>query len=95
MIFKFDKKKINLTFSRPSKFNFCCSSIDLVPKKQSGWRIITILSHPLNKSFHDLIDPSICLVKYHTFDDAVSLIARIFFRKNEHFQCISFVACLP
>lgn len=64
---KFDKKKINLTFSRPSKFNFRCSSIDLVPKKQSGWRIITILSHPLNESFHDLIDPSICLVKYHTF----------------------------
>lgn len=49
---KFDKK-INLTFSRPPKSYFRCSSIDVVPKKQSGWRIITILSHPLSESFHD------------------------------------------
>lgn len=50
---KFDKQKLIWTFSRPPKSNFRCSSIVLVPKKQSGWRIITILSHPLSESFHN------------------------------------------
>lgn len=75
-------KEINLgrvlgPFSHPPISNLRCSPIGLVPKKQGGWRMITNLSYPIGESVNNYIDPNICSGKYHTFDDAVSLIASI------------------
>jgi hypothetical protein len=53
--------------------NFRSSPIGLVPKKVLGdFRLIHHLSWPSGTSVNDLIDPSMCSLKYSCFDDAVT-----------------------
>ena len=54
--------------------NLRCSPIGLVPKKLSGWRLITHLSYPPLNSVNDYIDPKFTTVHYSSFDNAVSIV---------------------
>lgn len=44
------------------------SPIGLVLKPDGGWRLITILSHPVDNSVNSAIDPEFCKVTYTSFD---------------------------
>lgn len=57
--------------------NLRCSPIDLVPKKTSGWRLITHLSYPPSRSVNDFINPQFTSVQYSSFDNAVSIVKRL------------------
>ena len=57
--------------------NLRCSLIGLVPKKTGGFRLIAHLSHPSFESVYSYIDSEFSLVKYSTFDHAISLIQRL------------------
>lgn len=57
--------------------NLKCSPIGLVPKKTSGWRLITHLSYPPSESVNDFINPEYCSVKYSSFDNAVSIVKKL------------------
>jgi hypothetical protein len=46
-------------------------------KKTGGFRLIAHLSHPSFKSVYSYIDSEFSLVKYSTFDHAISLIQRL------------------
>ena len=45
----------------------------VVPKKDSGWRIIYHLSAPINNSINDYIDSTYSL-QYSTIDDAINIL---------------------
>jgi hypothetical protein len=49
----------------------------LVPKKTSGWRLITHLSYPPSNSVNDFIDSKFTSVQYSSFDNAVSIVKKI------------------
>lgn len=52
-----------------------CSPIGLVPKKTSGWRLITHLSYYAHmNSVNDFIDSKFATVHYSSFDNAVSIV---------------------
>lgn len=65
----------------PFKFrpisNLRCSPIGLVPKKTSGWRLITHLSYPPSNSVNDFIDSKFTSVQYSSFDNAVSIVKKL------------------
>jgi hypothetical protein len=46
----------------------------LVPKKTSGWRLITHLSYPPGNSVNDFIDEKVTTVQYSKFDNVISII---------------------
>ena len=54
--------------------NLRCSPIGLVPKKTSGWRLITHLSYPPGYSVNDFIDENLTAVQYSKFDNIISII---------------------
>ena len=62
--------------SRPIS-NLRCSPIGLVPKKTSGWRLITHLSYPPSNSVNDFIDENLTSVQYSSFDNAVSIVQKL------------------
>ena len=58
--------------------NFRSSPIGLVPKKLPGdFRLIHHLSWPKGTSVNDQIDPSMCSVKYSSFDEAVTIVQNL------------------
>lgn len=57
--------------------NLKCSPIGLVPKKTSGWRLITHLSYPPQNSVNDFINPKYSTVQYSSFDNAVSIVRNL------------------
>ena len=46
----------------------------LVPKKTSGWRLITHWSIPPGNSVNDFIDEKLTTVQYSKFDNVISII---------------------
>ena len=46
----------------------------LVPKKTSGWSLITHLSYPPGNSVNDFIDEKPTTVQYSKFDNVISII---------------------
>ena len=62
-------------YTEPPFPNLRCSPIGLVPKQTPGeFRLIHNLSSPLGNSVNEHIDPSLTVVNYTTFDDAVELV---------------------
>ena len=57
--------------------NFRCSPIGIVPKKTSGFRLITHLSFPPNFSVNDYVDEKFTPVKYSSFDNAINMIKNL------------------
>ena len=57
--------------------NLRCSPIGVVPKKTSGWRLITHLSYPQSNSVNDYIDEQHTAVHYFSFDNAVSIVKKL------------------
>lgn len=64
-------------FDVPPFKNFHCSPIGVLPKKQGGFRLITILSAPRGNSINEFIDTEICSVNYSSFDQAVNMVQNI------------------
>ena len=56
--------------------NLICSQVGLDPKKTTGFRLKTHLSHPSGNSVNDFIDPALSSVSYSSFDNAVSMIKK-------------------
>lgn len=54
--------------------NLQTSPIGLVPKENSGWRLITHLSYPEGSSINDFIDYDICQVKYTSVDKVLEIV---------------------
>ena len=61
-------------FQNPPLPNFRTSGLGLVPKHDSGWRIIHHLSAPPHISINDFIDPEDYSLSYCTIDDAYDFI---------------------
>ena len=63
---------------RPSRFrpisNLRSSAIGLVPKKTSGWSLITHLSYPSGNSVNDFIDGTLTTVQYSKFVNVTCII---------------------
>ena len=57
--------------------NLRCSPIGVIPKKTSGWRLITHLSYPTFGSVNDFIDEKFTSVQYSLFDNAVSIVRNL------------------
>ena len=57
--------------------NLRCSPIGLVPKKTSGFRLITHLSYPKDNSVNDFIDEKFTKVCYSSFDNVVNLVQKL------------------
>lgn len=58
--------------------NLIVSPIGLVPKKTLGeFRMIHHLSYPESESINSYIDPTVCSVKYTSFDEAVKLVQNL------------------
>jgi hypothetical protein len=57
--------------------NLRCSPIGVIPKKTSGWRLITHLSYPPFGSVNDFIDGKFTSVQYSLFDNAVSIVRNL------------------
>ena len=62
----------------PIKFrpisNLRCSLIGLVPKKASGWHLITHLSYSPGNNVNDFIDEKLTTVQYYKFDNIIYII---------------------
>jgi hypothetical protein len=62
----------------PFKFrpisNLRCFPIGLVPKKTSGWRLVTHLFYPTGNNVNDFIDEKLTTVQYSKFDNVISTI---------------------
>jgi hypothetical protein len=48
----------------------------IVPKKTSGYRLITPLSYPSSNSVNDFIDKKFSTVLYSSFDKAISIVQK-------------------
>jgi hypothetical protein len=51
--------------------NLRSSPMGLVPKKTSGWSLITHLSYPPANSVNDFIDEKLTTVQYSKFDHVI------------------------
>ncbi|XP_055346824.1 uncharacterized protein LOC129594230 isoform X1 [Paramacrobiotus metropolitanus] len=56
--------------------NMVCSSLGVVPKKTSGFRIILDLSRPVGQSVNDYIDKATFSLSFCSVDDAIALLKR-------------------
>ena len=54
--------------------NLRSSPMGLVPKKTSGWSLITHLSYPPGNSVNYFIDEKLTTVQYSKFDNVISII---------------------
>ena len=57
--------------------NLRCSPIGVIPKRTSGWRLITHLSYPTFGRVNDFIDEKFTSVQYSLFDNAVSIVKNL------------------
>jgi hypothetical protein len=57
--------------------NLRCSPIGVIPKKTSGWRLITHLSYPTFGSVNDFIGEKFTSVQYSLFDNVVSIVRNL------------------
>jgi hypothetical protein len=57
--------------------NLRCSPIGVIPKKTSGWRLITHLSFPTFGSVNDFIGEKFTSVQYSLFDNVVSIVRNL------------------
>jgi hypothetical protein len=57
----------------PSRFR-PISNFGLVPKKTSGWSLITHLSYPPRNSVNDFIDEKLTTLQYSKFDNVTYII---------------------
>ncbi len=64
-------------FETPPFPNLRCSGLGLVPKGESGWRLISHLSAPAGSSINDHISSDDYSLQYHTIDDAISILATL------------------
>jgi hypothetical protein len=62
----------------------------LVPKKTSGWRLITHWSIPPGNSVNDFIDENLTTVQYSKFDNVISIIQTL----GEHVKIGKFILSL-
>jgi hypothetical protein len=58
-------------------WNLRCSPVGIVPKKTSGYRLITHLSYPPSNSVNDFIDNKFSTVQYSSFDKAISIVKKL------------------
>ena len=61
-------------YERPPFADLRVSPLGLVPKSDSGWRMITHLSFPRGASVNDGIDHSFSTVQYTSFDNVTTMI---------------------
>jgi len=54
--------------------NWRISPMGLVPKKTSGWSLLTHLSYPSGNSVNDFIDENLTNVQYSKFDNVICII---------------------
>lgn len=64
-------------FSKRPIWNLRCSPVGIVPKKTSGYRLITHLSYPPSNSVNDFIDTKFSTVQYSSFDKAISIVEKL------------------
>ncbi|KAK3105093.1 hypothetical protein FSP39_017153 [Pinctada imbricata] len=57
--------------------NLRLSPVGLVPKKDGTYRLIHHLSHPEGSSVNDFIPNKFCTVQYASFDNALSILAKL------------------
>ena len=57
--------------------NLRCSPIGLIPKRTSGFRLITHMSYPEKFSINDFIDESYTSVKYSHFDQVTEKLLKL------------------
>jgi hypothetical protein len=57
--------------------NLRCSPIGVIPKKTSGWRLITHLSYPTFGSVNDFMGEKFTSVQYSLFDNVVSIVRNL------------------
>jgi hypothetical protein len=67
-------RRIAGPFSKRPIWNHRCSPVGIVPKKFSGYRLITHLLYPPSNSVNDFIDKTLSTVQYSSFDKAISIV---------------------
>jgi hypothetical protein len=70
----------------PSRFR-PISNFGLVPKKTSGWSLITHLSYPPRNSVNDFIDEKLTTLQYSKFDNVTYIIQTL----GEHVVIVKFI----
>ena len=61
-------------YSYPPLPDLRCSGMEVVPKKDGGWRVIYHLSAPPGESINDFIDPASFSLNYCTIDAAIAIL---------------------
>ncbi|VDH98820.1 Hypothetical predicted protein [Mytilus galloprovincialis] len=67
----------------------------LVPKKTSGWRLITRLSYPPSNSVNDFIDPKFTSVQYSSLDNVSKLGTNVPVAKMDIKSAFRLLPCYP